>query len=182
MRLGREQSRPALPNAQPLGQAVVLDEGGILAVRGAESRRKAFILQVLMKALDLSVLMTGRHEIDIHFVNYARNEPDDKSRKGFVADENPVPVSGMKADVVIPAGFRVTKVEMITPEADEPETLPIEQHAGRVQFTVPEILVYGVARIYLERGEMTRSEVHDRRGRLSSMVRQYRANTRYSPG
>ena len=60
MRLGREQSRPPLPNAQPFGQTVVLDEGGILAVRGAESRRKAFILQVLMKALDLSVLMPGR--------------------------------------------------------------------------------------------------------------------------
>jgi hypothetical protein len=96
-------------------------------------------------------------EIDIHFVNYARNEPDDKSRKGFVADENPVPVSGMKADVVIPAGFRVTRVEMITPEENEPATLSTEQHAGRVQFTVPEILVYGVVRIYLERAEMPRS-------------------------
>ena len=97
-------------------------------------------------------------EIDIHFVNYARNEPDEKSRKGFIADENPVPVSGIKADVVIPSGFRVTKVEIIIPEVDEPAALSIDQHAARVQFTVPEILVYGVARIYLERGEMARSD------------------------
>ena len=99
-------------------------------------------------------------EIDIHFVNYARNEPDEKSRKGFIGDENPVPVSGIKADVVIPDGFRAGKVELITPEAAEPAVLSIEQHGGRVQFTVPEILVYGVVRIYLENGEVARSHSH----------------------
>jgi hypothetical protein len=100
-------------------------------------------------------------EIDIHFVNYARNEPDEKNRKGFIADENPVSVSGIQADVVLPAGFRAAKGEMITPEAPDPESLSIEQQAGRVRFTVPEIRVYGVARIYLERGEMARTEAED---------------------
>jgi hypothetical protein len=98
-------------------------------------------------------------EIDVHFVNYGRSEPDEKSRKRLIADENPVAVAGIKADVVIPAGFRATKVEMITPEAVEPQTLSIEQQAGRVQFTVPEILVYGVARIHLERSGVAQAAV-----------------------
>ncbi|MBK9167966.1 MAG: hypothetical protein IPM24_10930 [Bryobacterales bacterium] len=84
-------------------------------------------------------------EIDIHFVNYARRESD--------AAEHPMPVSGMSADIVLPPGFRASRVEFITPEVDgEPVALPMQQAAGTVRFAVPEVQVYGVARVYLERG------------------------------
>jgi hypothetical protein len=101
-------------------------------------------------------------EIDIHFVNYARKEPAEKEKTGFIADESPTPVAGIRADLVVPEGFRVSKVEMITPEASDPQDLPIEQQAGRVRFTVPELLVYGVARVYLERGALTEAQEQQR--------------------
>ena len=89
-------------------------------------------------------------EIDIHFVNYARSEPEEKRRTGFVADENPVSVSGVQVDLVLPEGLRAAKVEFMTPESPDPLALPVDQPSGHARFTVPQFLVYAVARIYLE--------------------------------
>jgi len=95
---------------------------------------------------------------DIHFVNYSRQEPGAKAKKtGFIADENPIAVSGVKADLAVPPGFSVTKVEWITPESPDPSSPAIEKVSNRVRFSAPEFLVYAVARIHLAPGGPQRS-------------------------
>ena len=84
---------------------------------------------------------------DIHFVNYDRKEPPENERTGLPADENPMAVSGVKADLVSPAGLPVRKIEWMTPESPEPEELRIESAGNRVHFTAPGFLVYAVARL-----------------------------------
>ena len=85
---------------------------------------------------------------DIHFVNYNRKEPPENERTGLPADENPIPVSGVKADLVSPAGLSVRKIEWMTPESPESRELRIENAGNRVYFTAPGFLVYAVARVH----------------------------------
>ncbi len=91
-------------------------------------------------------------ELDIHFVNYNRIEPPKgrdgrPSPGGGIKDERPIETPPIDCDVVLPAGFAVQSIEMITPERPGPAKLPFEVAAGRVKFTMPKVLVYGVARI-----------------------------------
>ena len=86
-------------------------------------------------------------EITLHFVNYSREAAKPASRRPGVADERPIAVSGVRADVVIPAGMRVARIEAITPEEPDPVAVPFEPAGRRVRFTMPRFLVYGVARI-----------------------------------
>jgi hypothetical protein len=92
---------------------------------------------------------------DIHFVNYNRQDPDEKKKTGFIADENPIPVSGVRADLETPAGFTIGKVEWMTPESPEAQELPVERAGNRVRFTAPQFLVYGLARVHLVAGGTT---------------------------
>jgi len=55
----------------------------------------------------------------------------------------------VKVDLVLPAGRRVAKVEALTPEEPAAVALKFESSNGRVRFTTPRFLVYGVARVYL---------------------------------
>lgn len=89
---------------------------------------------------------------DIHFVNYNRKEPGEKEKKGLIADENPIAVSGVTGDLVPPPGFSITKVEWMTPESPDAQSLSIDTAGGRTRFSVPEFLVYGVARVHLAPG------------------------------
>lgn len=92
-------------------------------------------------------------EIDLHFVNYDREEfpPNPKNGKPVPgkgpADENPIPLNGIQVAYLPPEGMEITSVEFITPEKPEPQVLVLAASEGRVQFTVPEFLVYGVARM-----------------------------------
>lgn len=93
-------------------------------------------------------------ELDIHFVNYSRTEPPkgrdgQPSPGGGIKDEKPIEAPAIECDVVVPAGFTVTSVAAISPEQPEPETLKFTAEKGRVKFTMPKLLVYGVARIAL---------------------------------
>lgn len=91
-------------------------------------------------------------ELDIHFVNYNRQEPETKrSPGGGIADEKPVAVTGIRAAVLLPAGFRVASAQAIWPESADPVSLEIEVREGRARFTMPEFLVYAVARLVLEK-------------------------------
>lgn len=91
------------------------------------------------------------NEIDIHFVNYNRDESHDPPKRG-VEDERPIAVPQVKCDVVIPAGSRIAKVEFITPEEPEPKLLALEMANNRARFATPQFLVYGIARIHLQGG------------------------------
>jgi hypothetical protein len=84
---------------------------------------------------------------DLHFVNYARAEP--KQKTGLIADENPIPVNGVAGDLTPPPGSSIAKIEWMTPEAPDPRELPLETAGGRTRFRAPEFLVYGVARVHL---------------------------------
>jgi hypothetical protein len=92
-------------------------------------------------------------EIDVHLVNYDRTEPppgpDGRPSPGAgIADEKPRPVSGIVADVALPEGAALRAIRFLTPEQDGERTLePIESRDGRVRYTIPTFLVYGVARI-----------------------------------
>lgn len=90
-------------------------------------------------------------EIDLHFVNYNRLEQGHKRSAGSgIAEERPIAVRDVSASVRLPAGMRVVSVEAISPEASGPEGLKTETKNGVLTFKMPEILVYGVARIKLE--------------------------------
>jgi hypothetical protein len=90
-------------------------------------------------------------ELDVHFVNYNRREPAERRSPGSgVADDRPIPVEGVQAAVVLPEGFRAGRIRAISPEAPRTRDLPFETRGGRVHFTLPEFLVYQVARIELE--------------------------------
>lgn len=89
------------------------------------------------------------HEVDIHFVNYNREEGPEGYRGKGIADEKPIAVESMKVDFVIPEGMRPLRVESLSPEEPEPREIRFKESGGRVQFTAPEFLVYGLARIHL---------------------------------
>ena len=94
----------------------------------------------------------NNNEIDLHFVNYNREEgPEGYGGKG-IADEKPIAVESIQVDFVLPEGRRAAKVEALSPENPDPRQIEIEQSGGRVRFTLPEFLVYGLARIHLEDG------------------------------
>jgi len=82
-------------------------------------------------------------------VNYNRKEPPENERTGRPADENPIPVSGVTADLVSRPVSRSAKSSGWTPESPESRELSIEHAGNRVHFTAPEFLVYAVARVHL---------------------------------
>ncbi|HMF19424.1 MAG TPA: hypothetical protein VKE98_19610 [Gemmataceae bacterium] len=54
------------------------------------------------------------------------------------------------AHFLAPAGCRVVRVEALTPEDPTPVALKTEVQAGRLRFTMPRFLVYGIARVRTE--------------------------------
>lgn len=87
-------------------------------------------------------------EVTVHFVNYNRTEPMEKhSAGGGIKDEKPIAVESVSADLALPAGFKTASVQVVTPEAAEPVSVPFTQTGDRVMFTVPKFLVYSVARV-----------------------------------
>lgn len=90
-------------------------------------------------------------ELTVHFVNYNRREPEGKHNAGRgIVDENPIPVNGLQADLLLPAGARVVKVAALTPEEPDPVALKVEHKDGRLRFTMPQFLVYALARVELD--------------------------------
>ena len=92
------------------------------------------------------------NEIDLHFVNYYRDElpkrANGKPNHGRgPTDERPKAVSGTDVSFVLPAGLQVRKVEVISPEYEKPLHPGFRFADGRISFTLPEFLVYAVARL-----------------------------------
>jgi hypothetical protein len=91
------------------------------------------------------------NDLIVHFVNYNRDEPAQKRSAGRgIVDEKPIAVEDVKADVLLPMGFRAGKVLALAPEQSDPVELTAESKDGRVRFTVPKFLVYSAVRIQLE--------------------------------
>ena len=90
-------------------------------------------------------------EVTLHFVNYNREEGPEEGYGGKgITDEKPIAVASVGVDFVVPSVSRVVKVEALSPEKPEPEVVAIQVNGDRIRFTMPEFLVYGMARIYLE--------------------------------
>ena len=96
--------------------------------------------------------------LTVHFVNYNRNEPpkgrDGKpSAGGGIVDEKPIAVSSIAANVILPPGRTVSQIEVSSPERPEPVKVQYKISTGddwRVEFTMPEFLVYGMANLKLK--------------------------------
>ena len=107
------------------------------------------------KAVRISVSRPqSGNELDVHFVNYNRDEPPKKNGKpdagGGIAGEKPIAVEGIQVDLLLPTGARVRELEIITPESSDPLPTAWKVSEGSVRFEVPRFLVYAVARIRLE--------------------------------
>lgn len=88
------------------------------------------------------------NEIDLHFVNYNREEPKMKKSAGSgIKDEKPIAVEGVSVDFILPKNSKISKVSVISPEFDEPVAVDFKVKDGRIQFTMPKFLVYAVARM-----------------------------------
>lgn len=95
-------------------------------------------------------------ELDLHFVNYNREEPPrgpdgQPSPGGGIHDEKPIPSPVIPVNVRLPKGATVTVVELLTPEAEHGEALPWEQSDERIRFSVPSFKVYAVVRVLFDR-------------------------------
>jgi hypothetical protein len=96
--------------------------------------------------------------LTLHFVNYNRDEPpkgrDGKPSAGRgVVEEKPIKVSSIAASFVLPPGRTVSQIEVSSPEKPEPVKIKYKITTGddwRVEFTMPEFLVYGVANLKLK--------------------------------
>ena len=86
----------------------------------------------------------------LHLVNYNRDESPskDRSEKGPML-ERPIAAKNISVDIRLPKDSRAKSVTLHAPDLDKPATLPFQSNAGRVKFTVPSLLVYGVITIDL---------------------------------
>ncbi len=64
--------------------------------------------------------------------------------------EVPQPVGPLQVSLVVPDGQRVERVEWLYPEREEAVVLPHHRRAGRVDFEVPSLIVYGLSVVYLD--------------------------------
>lgn len=94
---------------------------------------------------------SAQQELTVHFVNYNRTEPAQKKSAGRgIVDEQPIAVTSIDCDLLIPGDKKVVKAEFITPEAPTPQTVEVAQSGSRVTLKVPGFLVYGVLKLQLK--------------------------------
>ena len=94
-------------------------------------------------------------------MNYNRAElprgPDGQPNLGAgIKDERPLAVSAIVADVVLPTGATQVSVRFLSPEQEGEQTLKATVKDGRVRFTLPDFLVYGVARITFQEAKSSK--------------------------
>jgi len=94
------------------------------------------------------------NELTLHFVNYNRQEPEDKKNRGSgIKDEKPIAAAAFQADLKLAPKQRAAHVEFLTPEVEQAQKLEFEQAGSRLRFRVPEFLVYAVVQVHLSRVE-----------------------------
>ncbi|MBT4498792.1 MAG: hypothetical protein HOC74_13780 [Gemmatimonadetes bacterium] len=77
----------------------------------------------------------------IHWINYQQDEE--------AAIEIPIPIGPLRAEVEVPDGFQVERVEWHYPEMREPLVLEHQTSEGNVSFAIPRLIVYGMSILYL---------------------------------
>jgi hypothetical protein len=93
-----------------------------------------------------------RDELVLHFVNYNREEPADKTVAGAgIQDEKPIATAEFAADFKAPAGSQARRLEFLAPENDGPREVAFQVEGQRVRVSVPSFLVYGMLRVELAR-------------------------------
>src|SRR5581483_11308391 len=91
-------------------------------------------------------------EITLHFVNYNREEPAKPRSPGRgIQDEKPLAVVDVAVDLAVPPGARIGTVRVASPEAPDGAEVTATVADGRVRFTLPQFLVYAIARVRVER-------------------------------
>jgi hypothetical protein len=90
-------------------------------------------------------------EVTLHFVNYNREEPAKKRSPGSgIKDEKPLAVKDILVNLVLPTGAKVAQVRFASPEAPEAALIKHTISKGRVEFRLPQFLVYAIARVELQ--------------------------------
>ena len=77
----------------------------------------------------------------LHWVNYRQDEESDI--------EVPEPVGPLEVECAVPAGYGVARVEWLYPEKREGVELAHQIRAGRLYFTIPSLIVYGLSVVHL---------------------------------
>lgn len=91
------------------------------------------------------------NELTVHFVNYNREERGEGGNPtGDISHEKPIPTDPFTADIRLPKGSTVARLEFLTPEAGQAAPLAYEVNSQRLQCRIPSFLVYGVLRIRLK--------------------------------
>ena len=83
----------------------------------------------------------GHTTLVLHWVNYRQDEEADI--------ETPQPTGSFQVDCKVPEGYVVQKVEWVYPEKKEPAILSHETFEGRIRFTIPSVIVYGLSVLHL---------------------------------
>jgi hypothetical protein len=83
----------------------------------------------------------GSKALVLHWVNYRQDEDSNI--------EVPQPVGPVEIECAVPEGQRVERVEWLYPEKQYGVELPYEMRSGRVCFSVPSLIVYGLSVLHL---------------------------------
>ena len=82
------------------------------------------------------------NRICLHWLNYRQVENLD--------DEVPLEQGPFSARLRLPPGARVERLEWLDPEAAASEDLDFERDGGEIEFTVPRLIIYGIAVVHLK--------------------------------
>jgi hypothetical protein len=81
----------------------------------------------------------------LHLVNYDREPGAREDNRGGPPDERPQAVENIAVSLPLPQGIAPTAVTLLAPDRDQPLKLDFQVNQGRITFTVPRLLVYGIA-------------------------------------
>jgi len=124
-----------LHDLDPIGHALMKDLDTLLDARMLKTNAPWF---VRVRAWQTK----QEHALVLHWVNYHQAEDTDI--------EVPLPTDAFEVDVAIPSGYRVNHIEWHYPEMRASVPLPHTVHEGRIQFAVPNVIVYGLSIVYLQ--------------------------------
>ena len=88
-------------------------------------------------------LPEGHEALTLHWVNYRQDEEADI--------ETPQPVGPVQVDCKVPVGYVVQKVEWLYPEKGDSVILHHETLGERIRFTIPNVIVYGLSVLHLQK-------------------------------